>query len=79
MPIWIHQYKITKLSDHPMYGRDTVLKTCDDLQQAIAHAKQMLAKHGDLCVIECRYANGENLAKDFSFDSHIRWASWLNN
>lgn len=79
MPIWIRRCKIMKLSLHPMYGRDTVLATYSDQDVAIRQAKRLLAKHGDLCVVEFRYASEENLARDFEFDSHIRWASWLNN
>lgn len=79
MSIWIRRYKIMKLSPDPMYGRDTVIETYCDLPCAIARAKLMLKKHGDLCVVEYRYASERNLANNFSFDQHIRWASWLNN
>lgn len=79
MSIWIYRYKIMKLSNHPMYGKDIVLETYCDLPCAIDRAKRMLAKHGDLCVVEHRYASERNLANNFSFDQHIRWASWLND
>lgn len=78
MSFWIYRYKITKLSPAPMYGRDVVLETHTDLTQAIDQAKRMLKNHGELCVIEHRYASEENLAKDFHFDCSVRWASWLS-
>lgn len=79
MPIWIRRYKIMKLSNHPRYGGDIILETYCDLPCAIVRAKQLLAKHDDLCVVEFRYASEENLARNIEFDSQIRWASWLNN
>lgn len=79
MPIWIRRYKIMKPSPHPRYGGDIVLDTYVDYTNALQRAKMLLSKHSDLCVVEFRYASEENLARNFEFDSHIRWASWLNN
>ena len=78
MNCWIYRYKITKLSPNPMYGRDVVLEIHTDLVCAIDRAKKLLKNHGELCVIGYRYANEKNLERDFSFDCHVRWASWLN-
>lgn len=74
---WIRRYAIVYMDSNPMYGRDLTLEEFETESEAITRAKELSKVRRNLCVEERRYASVANFYKGITFDSHVRWASWL--
>lgn len=75
---WIRRYAVVQMDDNPMYGRDLTLEVFETYAEAVTRARALSVVRRNLCVIERMYASVANLKKGITFDSHIRWASWLD-
>lgn len=76
---WIIRFEVWVLDgSDPMYGHDSLLKSFDNYDPALAYAKGIAKREDNVCVKRVRYASERNLSKRFSFDSHIAWAKWID-
>ena len=76
----IIKYKLVKVPKIPYSSHKTIEKF-DKIEDAIRWAKQLYVENNgiyDTAVIECRYASGENLKRDFTLSSHYKWASYFD-
>ncbi|MBP5461949.1 MAG: hypothetical protein J6Y20_07480 [Lachnospiraceae bacterium] len=78
---WIIRYEVYLIDTGPgseMYGHDRFIRSFENDKDAIAHAKSLMPRHNNVCVLKVRYASERNLARRFSFDSNVMWCAWLD-
>ncbi len=76
---FIKKFKV-QLAGSGQYGKSKTLQVFDGLDDAIEWVKEHFDVDDEnisVAVVEYRYASEENLKKDFSFDSHYRWATYF--